>query len=50
MKITDLLRYARERGEPVFSFEFFPPKTAEGERDLFETVEALRRSGPRTSR
>lgn len=46
MKITDLLRYARERGEPVFSFEFFPPKTAEGERALFETVEALRPLGP----
>jgi methylenetetrahydrofolate reductase (NADPH) len=46
VKITDLLRYARERGEPVFSFEFFPPKTADGERALFETVEALRPLGP----
>ena len=46
MKITDLLRYARERGEPVFSFEFFPPKTAEGERALFQTVEALRPLAP----
>jgi methylenetetrahydrofolate reductase (NADPH) len=46
VKITDLLRYARERGEPVFSFEFFPPKTADGERTLFETVEALRPLGP----
>jgi methylenetetrahydrofolate reductase (NADPH) len=46
VKITDLLRYARERGEPAFSFEFFPPKTAEGERALFETVEALRPLGP----
>ena len=46
MKITDLLRFARERAEPTFSFEFFPPKTAEGERALFETVEALRPLGP----
>jgi len=46
VKITDLLRYARERGEPVFSFEFFPPKTAEGERALFQTVEALRPLAP----
>jgi methylenetetrahydrofolate reductase (NADPH) len=46
VKITDLLRDARERGEPVFSFEFFPPKTPEGERALFETVEALRPLGP----
>ena len=46
MKITDLLRHARERGEPTFSFEFFPPKTAEGERALFATVEALSPLGP----
>ncbi len=42
MKISDLLRVAGERGEPVFSFEFFPPKTDDGVRVLFETVEALR--------
>ncbi|HYV14857.1 MAG TPA: methylenetetrahydrofolate reductase [NAD(P)H] [Conexibacter sp.] len=29
-------------GDPVFSFEFFPPKTEEGERNLFEALEALR--------
>jgi methylenetetrahydrofolate reductase (NADPH) len=29
-------------GEPVFSFEFFPPKTDEGERNLFDALEALR--------
>jgi methylenetetrahydrofolate reductase (NADPH) len=46
VKITDILRFARERGEPVFSFEFFPPKTEEGVRQLFETVEALRPLGP----
>lgn len=46
MRIIDLLRFARERGEPIFSFEFFPPKTEEGERALFETVEALRPLGP----
>jgi methylenetetrahydrofolate reductase (NADPH) len=28
--------------EPVFSFEFFPPKTEEGMATLFETVDALR--------
>ncbi len=46
MKISDILRFARERGEPVFSFEFFPPKTEEGVRQLFETVEALRPLAP----
>ncbi len=46
MKVTDILRFAGERGEPVFSFEFFPPRTDEGERQLFQTVEALRPLGP----
>ena len=38
MRITEALT----AGEPVFSFEFFPPKTPEGLAQLFETVEALR--------
>jgi len=46
VKVTDILRFARERGEPVFSFEFFPPKTDEGVRQLFGTVEALRPLAP----
>ncbi len=46
MRISDLLRFARERGEPLFSFEFFPPKTDDGVRQLFETVEALRPLAP----
>jgi methylenetetrahydrofolate reductase (NADPH) len=46
VRISDLLRFARERGEPLFSFEFYPPKTDDGVRQLFETVEALRPLGP----
>ncbi len=46
MRISDLLRFARERGEPIFSFEFFPPKTDGGVRALFDTVETLRPLGP----
>ena len=42
MRITSILEAARARGEPVFTFEFFPPKTAEGERALVETIAALR--------
>ena len=38
MRVDDLLG----RDEPVFSFEFFPPKTEEGVATLFETVEALK--------
>jgi methylenetetrahydrofolate reductase (NADPH) len=46
MRVPDVIHSASERGEPVFSFEFFPPKTEEGVRQLFKTVEALRPLGP----
>jgi methylenetetrahydrofolate reductase (NADPH) len=46
VKVIDILRFARERGEPIFSFELFPPKTDDGVRQLFETVAALRPLGP----
>jgi methylenetetrahydrofolate reductase (NADPH) len=42
MRIRDLF----DRGGPVFSFEFFPPKTDEGERKLIETVYRLKELGP----
>jgi methylenetetrahydrofolate reductase (NADPH) len=42
MKIRDLLR---EKG-PHFSFEFFPPKTEEGEEALFRTIAELRAFRP----
>jgi methylenetetrahydrofolate reductase (NADPH) len=34
------------KGEPTFSFEFFPPKTEDGERNLRQTLEDLRASDP----
>jgi methylenetetrahydrofolate reductase (NADPH) len=42
LKISELLT----QSGPVFSFEFFPPKTDAGERKLFETIEDLRRLNP----
>jgi methylenetetrahydrofolate reductase (NADPH) len=39
MKIRDLLK---ARKGPLFSFEFFPPKTPEGEEALFRTMEELK--------
>ena len=42
MKISALL--ARDR--PAVSFEFFPPKTPEGEAALVRTIDALRPLGP----
>jgi methylenetetrahydrofolate reductase (NADPH) len=38
MRIDQLITGA---SEPQFSFEFFPPKTEEGEENLFEAVEQL---------
>jgi methylenetetrahydrofolate reductase (NADPH) len=35
--VSELLR----AGEPTFSFEFFPPKTAEGERLLWQAIREL---------
>jgi len=42
VKIRQLL----QQKEPIFSFEFFPPKTDEGERKLFETIENLQQLSP----
>jgi len=41
-----MLQFARERGEPIFSFEFFPPKTEAGIEALFASLKALRPLAP----
>ena len=38
MRIDEIIQ---SYGEPVFSFEFFPPKTPEGEATLRETLALL---------
>jgi len=42
MRISDLLA----SGEPVVSFEFFPPKTDAGMEALYRTIAALKPCGP----
>jgi methylenetetrahydrofolate reductase (NADPH) len=42
MRIDELLG----RSEPIFSFEFFPPKTPEGEENLYRALHELRPLGP----
>ena len=42
MRVDEMLASSR----PVFSVEFFPPKTEEGRETLFETVEVLRELQP----
>jgi methylenetetrahydrofolate reductase (NADPH) len=42
MRIDQLLA----TGEPTFSFEFFPPKSEQGEQNLYAALEELRALGP----
>lgn len=42
MRISDLIR----ADGPLFSFEFFPPKTAQGEQNLYRTIDRLRQLHP----
>jgi methylenetetrahydrofolate reductase (NADPH) len=42
MRIAELFA----RGAPVFSFEFFPPKSDEGYQALYEAIGELKRLGP----
>jgi methylenetetrahydrofolate reductase (NADPH) len=42
MRIEEILDERR----PVFSFEFFPPKTEEGEQNLWSALEELKRDEP----
>jgi methylenetetrahydrofolate reductase (NADPH) len=45
--IRDIYAGKRAGGHPVISFEFFPPKTDEGERNLLEKIiPALMETGP----
>ena len=43
MRIDELIA---RNGQPAFSFEFFPPKTPEGERNLYDALGELRRLEP----
>src|SRR6516164_3567462 len=45
--IRDVYAAKRATGQPVVSFEFYPPKTEEGDRILLEkTIPALRQTRP----
>lgn len=47
MKIVERIQSAAtKRAPPCFSFEFFPPKTPEGEKNLFDTVQDLKELAP----
>jgi methylenetetrahydrofolate reductase (NADPH) len=45
--IKDIYKQKRQAGQPVISFEFFPPKTDEGDRNLLEkTIPVLLQTKP----
>src|SRR5437868_15378611 len=45
--VRDIYAAKGEAGQPVISFEFFPPKTEEGDRNLLEkTIPALLQTKP----
>ena len=45
-KVIDVMNKYIERGEPFFSFEFFPPKTEDGVDNLFERMDRMVSFGP----
>ncbi|KAG8531684.1 uncharacterized protein KY384_003316 [Bacidia gigantensis] len=46
MHISDKLREAQKTGQPVFSFEYFPPKTAQGVQNLYDRINRMHDWGP----
>ena len=46
MHISKKLAAAQEAGKPVFSFEFFPPKTEQGVQNLYERMDRMHDLGP----
>jgi methylenetetrahydrofolate reductase (NADPH) len=46
MHIKDMLAEAERSGRPTFSFEFFPPKTAQGVQNLYDRMDKMHGLGP----
>ena len=46
MRIDEILARKGGQGEPVFSFEFFPPRTPEGVEGLWSALDVLAGLGP----
>ncbi|KAM3507109.1 hypothetical protein MY10362_001975 [Beauveria mimosiformis] len=46
MHIKDLLAETKRSGKPSFSFEYFPPKTAQGVQNLYDRVDRMYNFGP----
>lgn len=46
MHIKDKLAHAEATGKPAISFEFFPPKTAQGVQNLYNRMDRMHGLGP----
>lgn len=46
MHISEKLAEARRAGRRTFSFEFFPPKTAQGVQNLYDRIDRMHDLGP----
>ncbi|KAI1255146.1 hypothetical protein MGN70_003210 [Eutypa lata] len=47
MHIHDMIAEAEKSGQPSFSFEYFPPKTAQGVQNLYDRIERMYDFGPK---
>ncbi|KFA61239.1 hypothetical protein S40285_06942 [Stachybotrys chlorohalonatus IBT 40285] len=47
MHIKDMLLEAQSNGQPSFSFEYFPPKTAQGVQNLYDRIDRMYSLGPK---
>ena len=46
MKLVDKIRTSIEEGQPFYSFEYFPPKTAPGLLNLYDRIERMSKLSP----
>ncbi|KAI8342662.1 methylenetetrahydrofolate reductase-domain-containing protein [Chlamydoabsidia padenii] len=46
MKVIDKIQKAEQEGRVYWSFEYFPPKTAQGVQNLYDRMERMQRMGP----
>jgi len=46
MHISKKLEQARKEGQVRFSFEYFPPKTAQGVQNLYDRMDRMHDLGP----
>lgn len=46
MHISKKLAAAHAKGQPTYSFEYFPPKTAQGVQNLYDRIDRMHSMGP----